>query len=880
MTRQQSTFTVLFCLIMFVCSALSVVSVAFWQGVGAYADVNIVGRVGDYYIEYEYGQKADRTARSVVVNTPADSAYSNYICVKRTVDADANAVSSASVAFLNFAASGADLTATVTEFSILRSVTDASGGVTQGGSYLSVFNAPTTVADINSAYLRLDFATGANRYFALTICIATSTPTTFDFSATLTPTDTHTVPPTVGGFYLGSTIAGWDATPANLLAVTPGAEYELDRSGMLALDEGAEVKAFKYVDGVSDLWITPTALIVTPNTQEATLQANGNVKINTGGRYRVRIYGTEKSVTMELNAIELRSGAGTEVTDTPGYYVLGSFSEFKIYSGFAMAQTDYDGVYEFAAPSATGGRTIDWAFEPHDVYRVAHVSDTGVITYSAHVTAQTAISCIVYDAYTERFCTEDITHRFIFDLGELSLDAAPDIVYRTTLSGKSQSAELAVATALGSGYYVGNLNTAKLASLHFAATSSAATVNSFDIDALSVSQPTMLSSGSFEQDTYTVKRGSTPTGGTNWTGEISRGGATCSFGTGAGYTIKYLNADDTLLSESVLIADTVYTPVRYKTAIDTVDTGGGERFMLYYNGNAVNFNLSDPNARIIHTSGTCVYEIITDAHKAAGEYTVSVDSAKTHITFIGGNASEETAVTVGSAQNEGYYLVGQFSGWQAYPCNKIAQKSDIMGVFYGEADYIITSQNVADNPTLYTKADEYKIVYVPSSGTALQWIGANGVVNGMGENMTAASTTFYVDSYNKGTESAANANIFPTAEKLASIYRMVFHPDSSTSWSGYNGNHLLHYWGSGGFVGTDWNSRPVMKYVNANTYFYDISGSTGTMTGVIIVIGQTNAAPQSADLTASYAVGHSYEITFGNVWSGGYWTATPILYVP
>lgn len=220
--------------------------------------------------------------------------------------------------------------------------------------------------------------------------------------------------------------------------------------------------------------------------------------------------------------------------------------------------------------------------------------------------------------------------------------------------------------------------------------------------------------------------------------------------------------------------------------------------------------------------------------KVKGKFVIGVSTAgdAVSINFIGGGAATEDAITTGSAQAEGWYVVGSFSDWSVYPSNKMTETCT--GIYKATLDFIITEEDV------FT---EYKIVHVPKSGTIddFVWYGEGGVT-GDAANMTVVSTTFVIDEIIVQTNALSADNI--TGFSLRNPYvdeSMVTRIIYTGGFTWGDDNSRVHYWDSKDNQGvwdssgtsTGWDLDPIMYKIGSN-YYYDIPADSRYPQNVII----------------------------------------------
>lgn len=311
----------------------------------------------------------------------------------------------------------------------------------------------------------------------------------------------------------------------------------------------------------------------------------------------------------------------------------------------------------------------------------------------------------------------------------------------------------------------------------------------------------------------------------------------------------------------------------------------GTSIKVFYNGKQLS-DLDDANARVTVNADKSITLGKTNQSAAAqGKFTIkahynsSTKKNTVDIKFVGGDAADQIGqeITAGSAANAGYYVIGGFSNWSVYKANKMTA-TNVEGIYTKTLSFVIPGSG------------EYKIVEVPTSGS-LVWYDKNGVGGGSGGNGTIPSTTFYVDTFKKGTSS-----MFPTS--INTFYRIILNKAAIT-WSSFGTPVQIHYWDSNINVGSDqlsnwsgdnshnnWNNKKTMTYVSAyNYYYYDVpvvtyNGEAVKLTGVIILFKDNSSVMQSQDLLYSYQAGYSYRFGYANwgsslgaSWNGSNWWA-------
>ncbi|MDE6401401.1 MAG: hypothetical protein K2L54_02185, partial [Clostridiales bacterium] len=542
---------------------------------------------------------------------------------------------------------------------------------------------------------------------------------------------------------------------------------------------------------------------------------------------------------------------------------------------------------------------------------------------------------VAIDAFTAAAPAFNAAHRFAVNFGEADIEGATTTLnYRATVTGASKSVPLKLA-ANGefTGVYYADVADRNIASITFKATNDHMRHNSFDINAVTVGRKC-----DFEYTSYIVKQTALVGSGNkaNWTGIANyytdgEYGADIPFGLNLatvsdGYAIVYnriANSDYTFGNSFIPMRASEDPNWDYTVDLDT-RTGHdynvliGKEFLIYHNGNAVSAELDDGIIRITHEENSHVYSIINH-EKAQGKFVVKVRKSfydedkgqytdNLNISFIAGGAIDERPITEASAEASGYYIMGQFSGWEVYPSNRMTE-TNIYGVYTSTLDSVITTSDIVD-VVQGVKAGKYKIVYIPTSGQFTYYGAAanNVVVNGDStSNMEITSSTFYFDSFNC-THGTSAAKAYPTRADLDSIYRIVYNNTDNNLT-----NVRVHYWDDNKVFGngdTDkvsnwttggnitstaslnkWNARPYMSNGGNGYLYYDIRsdaqyhGEYMTLSGVKLSHADGSDANQSINFEPNFTTtdgkGYkSYIIRYekatntwtGSVYKGVEWT--------
>lgn len=848
----------------------------------------------------EYGEQVDaptikygdasKTVRHVRAN--GTSVYKNYVCVSRVQEyAEDGTLMETSgaptTAFVNFSVSGEDLSATVEEFSVSRAFVGDDGTPSGAKSQMRVYRSPVgkTLADISNAYVILDFAGGAERYYAMDVSIVTASNVTFELTATAAHTQDGTAVD-ANKFYLFAN-NGAGGTPIEM-SRSLGAAKTIDQSAILTLSENAMFKMFKAgssdsMDGAT--WYSPAvdSRVDCPQSgisasMVTTASADyGNIKLaNPAGKYLVRyVSDTDAAydaVSVQMILVERCSGLGSEVqAPTDGYYVVGSFSEFKLYDGCKMtANPNMEGFYEYTLPNTA-------KYTP--VYAIAHVSD-GDVTYSALNTALNGAT-VYYDAFADK--TIDAAampaYRFVADVSDTDADTdSMTLGYRYAIDGlriqKPNGGGVvdigdvgeydAVnglqfetgkfnAAADGSGLYyvdiayesivgkVSNLDIGVLAgtaqnivsvTVHSSGVGGA--VNSFNINRYTVSGFTSYDKG----HSYRITAdGAKPTvSGSawqssdfhNWTGTLQRFadgelGAGKAFGLdNAGYAI--VRADGVVIDLDRTASSETHP---YIAEYEKTD-GTARAFTVFVNGNAKSLNNDDDIPRIRKIDGY-PYEFSTlESDKAKGFYKFNIGDNNINITFstldtdllteivgVDKNAAGTSKYTADKlwkseydAYENSYFVFGQFTRWAVYQEFVMTADPNMAGYYSYTNESIITASDTTGAGAIATTADRYKIVYLDKT-----------VYNGN----TYAQLTYIGDG---GDTSGGSPNITATDTTICydafsgkpaaspdGFRRIIFDTSSiPSSWGGTISDIKIHYWNVDETSDYhDWALRPAMR---------------------------------------------------------------------
>lgn len=884
----------------------------------------------------KYGE-ASKTVRHVKAN--GTSIYKNYVCVSREYeyaeDGTLTATSGAPTsAYVDFSVAGDDLSATVETFTVSRAFVGDDGVPTGAQSQMRVYGSPEgkTLADINNAYVILDFAGGAARYCAMDITIVTVSNVTFELTATAAYTKTS-APIETNKFYL-YTNNGSGGLPVEM-SRSLGASKTIDQSVMLTLSENTMFKMFKAanadsLDGAT--WYSPASNStvdcpqsgITASMVTAASSDYGNIKlINPAGKYLVRYTADEDAaydkVSVQMIAVERCDGLGSEVqAPEDGYYVVGSFSEFKLYDGCKMTpDANMEGYYEYTLPAAT-------KYMP--VYAVAHVSD-GEIAYSA-LNAAVNGAKICYDSFADEMTdgAAKPLYRFVADVSDtdaytqnmtlgyryaidglkiqkpddVGITDVGDVSEYDAVNGLQFETGKFKAAADGSGLFyvdiadesivdkVSNLNIRVAAGTHGNIVSvtvhSGSGVNSFNINRYTIDGFTSYDRGHSYRITAdgtkpTVSGGEwQPADFHNFTGTLQRFsdgelGERKPFGLGnAGYAI--VRADGMVVELDRTSGSTTHP---YIAEYEKTD-GTARTFTVFVNGNAKSLANDDDIPRIRKIDGY-PYEFGTPAsEKAKGFYKFNIGDNNINITFstldtnnlteivgVDKNAAGTSKYTPDKlwkseydAYENGYFVFGQFTRWAVYPEFAMTASPDMAGYYSYTNESIITVADTTGANAIATTADKYKIVYLDKT-----------VYNGN----TYAQFTYIGDggdtSMGAPNITATDTSIYydtftgkPTTVKPTDFYRIIYGTTSMTGWGAFS-DYRIYYWN--GSKNNGWSNRgTAMNTSVSGKIYYDISAAEyAALTGAIVFFKENNSAQfatQTAAPSDGYKRGNSYLI--------------------
>lgn len=285
----------------------------------------------------------------------------------------------------------------------------------------------------------------------------------------------------------------------------------------------------------------------------------------------------------------------------------------------------------------------------------------------------------------------------------------------------------------------------------------------------------------------------------------------------------------------------------------------GTDFMLYHNGVRVQAKMYSANELVddiyrVKRNGY-IYTISSETVKVNGKFTIGVapGGKAVSVGFTGGDAAIENAITTGSSANSGWYVVGTFSNWQAFAANKM-KATNVEGIYKATLDFVVADSKV------FT---QYKIVYVPTSGTNFTWYGTGGTT--YGDNIEVSSTEFYVDTFKTGTSGMyrSDLNLFRV---LFSQYKTI----SGKSLDGKTPQIKIN------------NTTYTMTWIRddnateSRVFYYDYS-NTLTTTVVISFTSphSSNNIWQSTGMASSkFAKGYSYFVEADYLGNWDWWDLT------
>lgn len=659
-------------------------------------------------------------------------------------------------------------------------------------------------------YVQLEFESGAGQYYALDVTIVTSAEVLFDFKAVATPYDNHecTDPNTLFlGFgwwtrsYTTKMIVTKDQTTGEFINDRP--EEDIDCTIDVILTAGTSFKMIRSNsagDGI-EVYYRPEKGDLSVHSDYTAVQGGGDIKITATGLYRVRFYGNayyEK--THDNGAIEYRitnvdvsmiRKIDDELTETsePGVYVVGIFNDDKTCEEYRIVD-DYNNVEGFLALDYAKFKSI----RVGDSFRVVELDSNGAKTELSRATVavgRDGEKKLIYDTFTQTAYSGYKSYRFVVDLNGVVPSSNMTIGYRriindlNTNAGISQLDDLASAETAVLGFqfetglqsFTDGGKTLYYADIPYDEQIGGKSANGYYIysgtagDIVSV---TVLGSGGNSYNINKFSCGFTQLDGgysyritatgiptvvqsdfiagdcNNWIGNIRQGrsGNAQDFALdNAGYLVVDVNGDTISNLVRTESGETPFTAEIKKTDV------GAQKFVVFLNGNSVvrsSYN-KDEIPRITRTL-SMPYEFGTiGSEKALGNYFLAVGASKTYISYLSQDVSTEvvSGVAWDDSWQEGYYAVGEFSRWKAYPEYMLTPSDTVKTDIVFSHNRIITVDDAA-NASEISKADLYKIVYAyNNNGTsAFVWYGkANSydpddayLYNG-GYNISAISTT-------------------------------------------------------------------------------------------------------------------------------------------
>lgn len=529
----------------------------------------------------------------------------------------------------------------------------------------------------------------------------------------------------------------------------------------------------------------------------ARVLSNGDVSVNVTGVFEIRYSGNANfsylnvsNGTMEYRIDMIEVTLVREITDAltetneAGSYIVGIFTDDKTVEEYKLTD-DYSDIEGFKA--------FDWSdradVRKGDRFKVVTINADG----SKTETAQAVVSVtskgekkMLFDTYEKKAYGDDGIYRFIVDPNNIAASAV-SIGYRriindlTTNTDRVPSSALSDANAALLGYQfeadlksvpnaiglyytdilydetlagkTSNLGvsiTGGVAGDIVSVTVHGATVNSYNINKYTGASDSFAGGYSYRITAQNVPQA---TGGAlteadclNWTGTIKQGvdGDRTGFGLdNGGYVV--LDADGSKISD--LSRDDSSPSHPYVTSVKK-SVSGSRKFVVFINGNAKALRNDDEIPRVVKAEHVPYAFATIDSDKALGTYFIGAGENLINISFLSQDVSG-VEITEGALWQdgfaEGYYAVGQFSRWKAYPEYRLTRSETEGLIWEFEHDRIITSADVGD-ATGITAADSYKVVYVKNSNgkAAMSWYGKNAsgdfAISG-GNNIVASSTT-------------------------------------------------------------------------------------------------------------------------------------------
>lgn len=704
----------------------------------------------------------------------------------------------------------------------------------------------------SNPYVMLDFESGAGQYFALDVTIVTSAEVSFDFKAVATLYDRHECKDPDTLFFEFNN--KWTRSYTTKMTVTKDIKTDEYENGYAKEDIDCQIDViltagtiFKMIRSNSDgtalgIRYRPQSGPNSVHSDYAEFQEGGFVRVTTSGLYRVRFYcrGTTYAFydpnineyrISDIDILMIRR-IDDELTETsdPGVYVIGIFNDDKTCEEYRLVD-DYDNVEGFLAVDYSRFKSI----RVGDSYRVIELDGNGVKTELSRATVAVGSGGekkLLYDTFTQTAYSTYNSYRFVVDLDGVVPNSNMSIGYRRIISdlhtnGYPQGNDLASAetavlgfqfdTALqsftdggktlyyadipydeqlggkyGNGYYIYSGTAGDIVSV----TVLGEGANSYNINKFSCDF-TQLTGGY----SYRITATAVPTAAqsglntwycSNWIGNIRQGisGNAQDFALeNAGYLVLDENGDtlsDLVRTES---GDAPFTGVIKKTQ------AGNQKFVVLVNGNAslrTSYTVN-VNSRITNIPSMPFAFGTIGGEKAIGSYFLSAGAGVTYISYLSQPVSVE--VVSGAAWDdswqEGYYAVGEFSRWKAYPEYMLTRSDTVKTDLVISHDRIITVDD-AENVSEIPRADLYKIVYAYNdNGTAtFVWYGKVNsydsdeayIYNG-GGNISALDTTltFNLKSSYGSEITSADGNYYAIGEfsDWKAYERLKLMPDES-----------------------------------------------------------------------------------------------------
>ncbi|MDE7164136.1 MAG: hypothetical protein K2O04_01765 [Clostridiales bacterium] len=774
--RHKIGIFVIFFAVLLLFTAVFCVSFAEWVNPNVSVVEDLDGNVGLFYVDasgltaYDNGIVARQSGGSSKSRT-----YKNYVCVYKSTD-------NIDAAFVNFSLNlkSGDPDAVVTGFKVERSLADENGIPTGAKTTLSVYNfgGNKPIEQLfetdynNNPYVKLEFEPGAGQYYALDVTIETSAEVSFDFKAVATLYDKHECnePDTYFfgyGNWMRSLTAKMTVTKAEIIGYDDGGHYkeDVDCSIDVVLTAGTEFKMMKSNstgDGIA-IYYRPTDDAGTNVYSDYTqVMTTGNIMITASGLYRVRFYGTTwwqmdnpsngsygyRCANIEVTMLRAISDELTE-TSVPGIYVVGVFNDDKTCEEYKLTDS-YANVEGFLALDYSGFKSI----RRGDIFRVVELDGNGVRTELARSSLVEPRNDndknFLFDTFTNKAYSRYDSYRFVVDsaTNEIVPNTGMTVGYRRIIPNHDvlasvENAVMGFRSETGLQSYNDGVKTLYYADIPYdeqidgkpAGDIVSVTVlgiggSSYDINWLSGAF-TQLDGGYSYRITATgiptiAQNGFVGSDCNNWVGNIRQGrsGDAHSFALdNAGYLI--VNADGNTISN---LARTGGGDYPYSAEIEKTATGA-QSFAVLVNGVAMPRSSygGDEIPRITKTPIMPFAFGTIGSEKALGTYFFYVGNAKMNVEYLSQPVSAEvvSGVPWDDSWQEGYYAVGMFSRWKAYPEYLLTPSDTVKTDIVFTHDKIITTVDV-QNESDIQKADEYKIVYAYKNGsgtTAFVWFG-------------------------------------------------------------------------------------------------------------------------------------------------------------